>query len=498
VNKNTEFAKNLIDIGTRKIIGVLGSGDSFQIVEAFIENGGKFIESPTEFSSPIIASAINKCTLNNNYAASISIRGPGLVSSLPGLYHNYVEDLKSISISEDLAQNEADYNFHKIFDSESALLSVGLSKTNSIFESTISKDLSNFISTSTDKMLHLTTGSKNIYKYSSSPNELCNNLFDFNNYKNKIFVIGKRGIEILSKYKSILSEVKFFLTPAALPFNDLNSKNFLGVWTGKEQFKPYFEEFKLLNNSCIIRIGVMKRELLTLKVAIPHYDIPLSSISDVNTIYELIESSTTNGVEDVKNYLDKFRLNLANCADSWSVYSVVSFINEIGIDFNYCFDVGSYATVIENYIRPLKIRRLHSSFNGKFMGTGLPISIGVGLAEPNIPILCFLGEGSLSASVNEVTLVASLQLPICIIVFSNGGMHSIVGNKNIITQRQNIFVPANYAALEGIELQNLPAHKCNSISQFSSIISGWDKKSPIILFLEFESNNYVKGVELLR
>ena len=34
MNQNIEIAKHLIDIGARQIIGVLGSGDSFEIVES--------------------------------------------------------------------------------------------------------------------------------------------------------------------------------------------------------------------------------------------------------------------------------------------------------------------------------------------------------------------------------------------------------------------------------------------------------------------------------
>ena len=95
MTQNIEIAKNLINAGTKQVVGVLGSGDSYEIVDSFIREGGEFLESPSEFSSPIIASAINKLNHNQNRAVSISIRGPGLVSSLPGLYHNFIEDLRS-------------------------------------------------------------------------------------------------------------------------------------------------------------------------------------------------------------------------------------------------------------------------------------------------------------------------------------------------------------------------------------------------------------------
>ena len=189
---------------------------------------------------------------------------------------------------------------------------------------------------------------------------------------------------------------------------------------------------------------------------------------------------------------------VANSADIWSVYSVISMINELQIEFNYSFDVGSYATIIENYIRPIKKRRLHSAFVGKFMGTAVPIAIGISLAEPSIPVLCMLGEGSLASSFNEIVSIANLQLPVCIIVFSDGRMHSVVNSKLIQEQIKDKFLPANFKTLEKVKIPNLPTTSVNSLRQFNSAFSKWDMKSPLMLFLKFDPSTYAEGVELIR
>jgi hypothetical protein len=500
MNQNIKLAKYLIGIGTKQMIGVLGSGDSFEIVESFIHEGGQFLESPTEFSAPIIASAMNKLDQNQNRSVSISIRGPGLVSSLPGLYHNYIEDLRSLSISEGLSSDDSNYNYHKEFNAENALSSAGLVRDNRVDISQNSNVILPLKFDDKSRMLHLITRSNQQYLYNQSSAEICSdqsNRIELKNRK-KIFVFGKRGIEYLAENGHLIPDVPYFLTPAALPYADLNSPNFLGVWTGNEQFKAYFLESKFLSESIIVRMGVMKRELLTLRISLQHFDVPIHPDYTNIGLLDFLKEFGSTEVEGEKNYLVNFRKKVANIKDTWNVYTVITIINNLHMDLNYSFDVGSYATIIENYIKPTKVRRLHSAFIGKFMGTAVPISIGVSLAEPHIPVLCMLGEGSFASSFNEIASIVNLQLPVCIIVFSDGSMHSIVSSKKIDDQIKNKFMPSNYYALEKIKIPNLPTHYINSVKQFTSALSKWDMKSPAMMFLKFDPSTYAKGVELLR
>ena len=495
---NSEVAKHLIDIGVRQIVGVSGGGDSFEIINSFINHGGDFIEAPSEFSAPIIASAMNKTSTNQNYAVSISIRGPGLVSSLPGLYHNFVEDLQSLSISEGLSDQELMYNQHKVFDTAKALSSVELFRKNA---ANFYEDFNlNSSLNSGSVLIHFTTRSNRLYFYNRSMTEMCcdkSEAFGLNK-KKKVFVIGKRGIKDIEVRRYLLSAAPHFLTPAALPFADLNSPNFLGVWTGNEQFKLLSENPQILHEALVVRVGVMQRELLTLQWNFPHFDIPLNYESERHELFEFLEDSGSNYLDPEKEKLDTVKFKIAKAAGIWSVYSAISIINELNSDMNYVFDVGSFATIIENYIRPIKSNRLHSSFIGKFMGTAVPISLGISIAQADTPVLCMLGEGSFASSFNEIASIASLHLPVCILVFSGDNMHSIVSTKKLNAQFSAKFLPVNYYSLEKTKISNLPTYHVNTPAKFASMISSWDKKSPLLIFLKFDPGSYAKGVELLR
>jgi hypothetical protein len=485
-------------IGINKLIGVIGSGDSFKIAESVIHAGGEFIETPNEFSAPIIASSMNKVGTEKNFCASISIRGPGMVTSLPGIYHNFLEDLKSLSISESLSDIDSMNSFHKDFDLESALNSVS-SNTKPVKKSLVDFDY-NFKLNDDIRMVHLTSGNDNFFSYRRSSVEMCSNQKEkFGLLQNrKLFVVGKRGIQQSEVIKLLNTHVPFFLTPAALPYINLNLPNYLGVWTGMEQFKYLQNDSNFLINSTIIRLGVMKRELLTLKENACHFDIPLLPDKTKMNLTQFLEHFGLNLASNEQTIIRDLREKIAFGSKGWSVFTAIFILNELGDDYNLVFDVGSFATIIENYVIKFDKLRLHSSFIGKFMGTAASMAIGVSIAEPVVPVMCLIGEGGFAAAISEITAIASLQLPVCTIVFSNNAMHSVVSGKTIKPEHLNKYLPVNYAVLEKMIISDMPVYFAHSSEDFLNILNSWDKKSPILMFLKFEEYDYVKGVESLR
>lgn len=497
-NNTEKIVEQLLTNGVSKIIGVLGSGDSLRIVENFLTRGGDFIETSSEFAAPVIASAINKFGSHGDFAASISIRGPGLASSLPGLYHNFLEDLKSLSISESLRNKSLIHNFHKNFDTKTALKTSGfVYKKDKLATKYFDLTLEGNPNT---RMLHLATNDTGSYTYSRSINEMCSNKLTNNIPKStrKLFVIGKRGIEKSVIQELLLNNAPFFLTPAALPYADLNLPNYLGVWTGNEQFLFMNSDNKLFTKSTIFRLGVMKRELLNTQSSIPTFDFPLLSRNESLIINELANDNKFNDCTEMCQRIKVLREKIAHASHNWSVFSVVSVINNLNFDFNYSLDVGSFATVIENFIRLSQKNRIHSSFIGKFMGTAIPIAIGLGITRPKIPVLCMVGEGGFAYSYNEIASIVNLNLPILILVFSNKNMYSVAKREKISESLNLKLLPVGYEILEKTKIANLITSYVECEDKLISEIHEWDKKSPKLIFLKFKNEFYAKGVELLR
>lgn len=499
MTNRVNFASDFFSIGVRRFFGVLGSGDSLDIALDFLDQGGVFSSTSSEFYAPIISGSINKLSSNRFKALSLSIRGPGLSSSLPGLYFNFLEDNNSISLSEGLDAEKSSLNFHKTFNSGTALQSCGFTLKDDQEEFELGTKLQKLTEESGTRMIHVESGSNRIYSYSRHIDEMCSEKSQETiGLKRIILVIGKRGMENSFVRDLVSKDIPFFLTPAALPFANLGAHNFLGVWTGNEQFKSLLQESGLLEEAIIFRIGVMKRELLTLKTKITHFDFDMTSDKDNDRISELVANHTTYNFSNEIVKFQKSKNLIALSDNSWSVFSVVQTINEFITEFHVCFDVGSFATIVENYIRPINTLRIHSSFVGKFMGSAVPISIGVSMAEPDVPVLCLLGEGSYASSTSELVTIAQLQLPICLILLSDGSMHSITGQATSQRQHLGALLPPNLTTIKRMRFPDIPSYVIKSRTELTNKLLEWNRKFPILLILEFDPEKYAKNVSLLR
>ncbi len=499
--KHYEIANFLYKLGIRKIVGVVGGGDSFDIINSFMNLGGEFHSTPTEFSAPIIAGSMNQVGICELTAASISIRGPGVIASAPGLYFNRLEDLHSISISESVAKKDEQFNFHKSLDLSTLLKSIGFVSNEDLDFETFSSTNLKFSGESSG--YHFTTKQNSVFSYIKNKNEMC--FFEkciemkhsFIN-ENFILVIGKRSAQILQSDDSILDKLPHFLTPAALPYCNLQSDTFLGVWTGTEQFKSEFLELNVLKNTTIVRVGVMKRELLTLKENIPHVDIEVDSFFELIKQPDVFALKYQEVLRSDNVTLNQYRNKIADQAGNWSAYSVIRALNEIERQVNFAIDVGSFATIAETFLRPPRKKSIFGPFISKFMGTAIPISIGISFGEPNIPIICLIGEGGLAASMGELPTLSDLNLPICLLIFSDGTMHSIIDRKNLSPEAKMLFAPPNFDVIQKMRMPNFPFYKASSLRELQKLLQAWDYNSPLAIFLQFDSLTYAKGVELLR
>ncbi|MCP3688360.1 MAG: 5-guanidino-2-oxopentanoate decarboxylase [Gammaproteobacteria bacterium] len=59
------------------------------------------------------------------------------------------------------------------------------------------------------------------------------------------------------------------------------------------------------------------------------------------------------------------------------------------------------------------------------LGCGLPGAIGASMALPDVPVICFAGDGGFMFTVQELVTAAELKLPIPIILWNNGALQQI-------------------------------------------------------------------------
>ncbi len=78
-----------------------------------------------------------------------------------------------------------------------------------------------------------------------------------------------------------------------------------------------------------------------------------------------------------------------------------------------------------NALRPHRDRYGYHALASGGIGWGLPASVGVSLANPHRPVVCFSGDGSAMYSIQALWTAAHHKLPLTVVIINNGGYRII-------------------------------------------------------------------------
>ncbi len=95
-------------------------------------------------------------------------------------------------------------------------------------------------------------------------------------------------------------------------------------------------------------------------------------------------------------------------------------------------DVGQHQMWVAQGYPFRRPRRWLTSGGLGTMGFGMPAAIGAWVAEPESPVVCFTGDGSLLMNIQELATAAELQANIKIILFDNNAL-------GLVRQQQTLF-----------------------------------------------------------
>jgi benzoylformate decarboxylase len=76
-------------------------------------------------------------------------------------------------------------------------------------------------------------------------------------------------------------------------------------------------------------------------------------------------------------------------------------------------------------LRPHRDRYAYHALASGGIGWGLPASVGVSLANPTRPVVCFSGDGSSMYSIQSLWTAANHKLPLTFVIVNNGGYRII-------------------------------------------------------------------------
>ena len=76
-------------------------------------------------------------------------------------------------------------------------------------------------------------------------------------------------------------------------------------------------------------------------------------------------------------------------------------------------------------LRPYRDRYGYHALASGGIGWGLPASVGVSLANPDRPVVCYSGDGSAMYSIQALWTAARHKLPLSVVIVNNGGYRII-------------------------------------------------------------------------
>jgi benzoylformate decarboxylase len=105
----------------------------------------------------------------------------------------------------------------------------------------------------------------------------------------------------------------------------------------------------------------------------------------------------------------------------WLALQVIDAMPDNGI----LVDEGLTSSRHINALRPHRDRYGYHALASGGIGWGLPASVGVSLANPDRPVVCFSGDGSAMYSIQALWTAAHHKLPLTVVIVNNGGYRII-------------------------------------------------------------------------
>ena len=105
----------------------------------------------------------------------------------------------------------------------------------------------------------------------------------------------------------------------------------------------------------------------------------------------------------------------------WLALTVIDAMPDNGV----LVDEGLTSSRYINALRPHRDRYGYHALASGGIGWGLPASVGVSLANPDRPVVCFSGDGSAMYSIQALWTAAHHKLPLTVVIVNNGGYRII-------------------------------------------------------------------------
>jgi acetolactate synthase-1/2/3 large subunit len=163
------------------------------------------------------------------------------------------------------------------------------------------------------------------------------------------------------------------------------------------------------------------------------------------------------------------------------------------------FDTGYFCTIGEHAWRARRSDWCLMSGNGRYMGTAIPMGLGAAFHDGAVPTVIFVGDGGIGAPVAELKLAVASQLPVMVVLLSDGGFGSVRTRaiRDGLTQTPlQISQPSWLAAVSAL---GVPGVRVETAAAFNDALDHWRPDSgPVFIEVPFDPQVYQDMVQEIR
>jgi acetolactate synthase-1/2/3 large subunit len=515
------LARTLVDDGLQHAFGVTGSGSSLLLITELEALGARYFPVFHEASAALMAGAVSRMT--NNVSVSISIKGPGLANMLPGIVSNYFEGNPSLSISEAYGEGAPSSRMHKRLD-HGALLSAVTKGVLSLKELDQLPGLLDKARSEVPGPVHLELCERDEAEGlhgSLSPAEeghpqtsaqiLDQAIKYIHGCQRPALIVGSLAARRGWRDQLSSLSIPVFSTVAAKGVLDEGLPHSAGVFTGDGN-ELALETELLEEADLIIGIGLRNTEILS-----PNpFSSPTILLDEIAGLAEGITSkvSLTDGrPSTVEESLDELKgkswglekisllkrgLREALLDGSWLPAPCFEVLNNLDYEYSFTLDTGSFCTIGEHLWDASSLRPFLAASNGRYMGTAIPLALGMAICQEHKPTFCVTGDGGMGMYSSEIKVAIQQELPICFILMSDGLYGSVAcAPTSPARSRAAVTVPEP-SWWQAIERMKCESHQVESRDAFECVVRSWSRDAPLFIEAVFDPIPYSEMTRRLR
>ena len=499
--------------------GIPGGGASLDLIDALERRGIRFFTTNHEASAAIMAGTYG--ALKGAAGLAISIKGPGLANMVPGLAVCFFERLPMVALVEAPSRSKTHISQHKWIDHEQlasplikTYFKVGFNEDSlePLFISALDGQpgpvLGDLLLEHNESICQARTTTQHLPTL--LPREEL--ITEIKRADRPILLIGSAVKQ--AKWKENLKSLRcpMFTTVSAKGLIDeANHPYSAGIYSGAgDIFTP--EHSLIQKSDLVICLGVCSNELLRMDRFPPSVISIKLSETPFSERVESIRTFSDDAVEECISLLQAIDWGLSELKLAKKTifermksprFLPISTFEIIAERFHssrrLVLDTGNFCTIAEHFWQARSPDEVLLAGNSRFMGTSIPMAIGASIVDPKTPVVIGVGDGGISMYLSELRLVADEQLPILILLLSDGEFGSISERAIAagLTTAPLKRTTNNWVSI--VESIGIKSYRATNEAQLVSAVDQWDPASgPMFVECVFAAEPYRQMVAGIR